>query len=127
VKLRILAAIGLCMAAIAVTLGAAGAVVLFIALLRGNAGRVHWGDLSGWASATASAAIFIAGVILFRRDNRFRRQDEDRLSKTEQRQHDFEERQLEQRTDGGIAIACANGRVYISTIPLRDVKADELD
>jgi hypothetical protein len=34
---------------------------------------------------------------------------------------------LEQRTDGGIAIACANGRVYVSTIPLRDVKADERD
>jgi hypothetical protein len=34
---------------------------------------------------------------------------------------------LEERTDGGIAVACADGRVYVGTIPLRDGKDDEVE
>ena len=36
------------------------------------------------------------------------------------------DKRFEQRTHSGVAIACANGGVYISAIALRDVKAGKL-
>ena len=54
--------------------------------VRSVAGIIQWGNVASWASAIASAAVFVAGVLVFKRDNRLRREDEEKLRKAERRQ-----------------------------------------
>ena len=83
---RILVAVGFFLAVVALSLGAAASVLFMVDFVRSVAGIIQWGNVASWASAIASAAVFVAGVLVFKRDNRLRREDEEKLRKAERRQ-----------------------------------------
>ena len=73
-----LAVVGVTLATIALTFGAAGAVLAGLSFVQAVEPQIQWGNASEWFGAIGTVLAFVAGVVVIRRHSRWRRRDEAR-------------------------------------------------